>query len=438
VLGLREGDADAVVGGPALAFTPEWIGPFLSFIDRERVPLDFFSFHAVFTGDPQHSWGNALERLRDVRKALSASARWAATEIHLNEYHPYTLPQTRRGAEVDQYPLAARMLDDFEQFLNETDLTLVHWAQLMDSGWRNEALGLISAEGRLKPAFGAFAIYADLPVDRCQADAPAPLRVLASASEARAGAVLWNRSAADQSVTAQVHALPFADGTLRVYRIDAQHDLRAMRTNEWPLALAETLSFTGRDLAWTGQVPAQAVVYLRAQPAAAKSEPPRARPAQIQRLYRYFPNRGTTCYADFDRNEWTARLGMGREDQALPTVGVSLSGCTNALTVTLKPSGGPRKLDKNSMLGVRVDFQGRGAYTKSVVFHAGLYDPARSGALPWGTMQPPTQAVQMPGDTPWKIDLAGLAPRDWSRRVIVTFLMEDCGSGSRAKFTLER
>jgi len=299
-------------------------------------------------------------------------------------------------------------------------------------------MGLISLEGQLKPAFGALAIYSDLPVDRCQASAPEPVRVLASASEARACAVLWNNGTSDQTVAAQMNALPFTDGTLRVYRIDAQHELDTSPTSAWPVALAETLSFTGKTLAWTGQVPAKAVVYLRAQPAQAPAESARARPAQIERLHRYFPNRGSTAYADFDRHEWTARLGMAKEDRALATVGVGLSSCTNALTVTLKTSGAPRKLDKNSMVGVRVDFQGRGAHTKSVLYHAGLYDPARSGALPWGTMQPPTQAVQMPGDAPWKIDLAGLAPRDWNRRVIVTFLMENCGRGSRAKFTLEK
>lgn len=46
-LGMRDGDPDAPIGGPALAFDLAWVGPFVDMVATERLPLDFLSFHAI-------------------------------------------------------------------------------------------------------------------------------------------------------------------------------------------------------------------------------------------------------------------------------------------------------------------------------------------------------------------------------------------------------
>ena len=46
-LGIKKGDKDAYVGGPDLAFDASWIEPFLQYIEDNKLPLDFFSYHAL-------------------------------------------------------------------------------------------------------------------------------------------------------------------------------------------------------------------------------------------------------------------------------------------------------------------------------------------------------------------------------------------------------
>jgi xylan 1,4-beta-xylosidase len=51
--------SDALIGGPALAFMNDWIEPFLNRVERNHLPLDFFSFHFYGTGAFQIVAGQA-------------------------------------------------------------------------------------------------------------------------------------------------------------------------------------------------------------------------------------------------------------------------------------------------------------------------------------------------------------------------------------------
>jgi len=436
VLALREGDPDAVIGAPAIAQRAEWVAPFLGFVEFEKLPLDYFAFQAVSPSGTEQSWGLAGNRLRDVRKALAASPRLATTEIRLVAFNPLARAECRPGGAVDQPALAATVLDSMAEFLGENDLTAVNWASLMDAGGKQDTLGVLDEKGNPRPAFGAFAFYADMPVDRRQAAAPAPLRVLASANSGRACALVWNPSGATQPARVQLDALPFAGGQLKIHLLDAGHPLALTRSNAWSLAPQETRPIEGTNAVWTGDLPAGGVVYLKAESLTAPPLAAGLPRAQLVRLHRYFPQRGTSSYADFDRADWTARLGMGSEDRGVSMIGVNLANCPTNLLVTVETSGSPRKLDKDSLLAVRVDIFDRGSFTKSLLLHAGLYDPTRDGRLSWGTFKPPEQVVKVSADQPWSLDLAGLATPNWGRRAIVTFLLQNAGAGARAKFTL--
>jgi hypothetical protein len=436
VLALREGDPDAVIGAPAIAERAEWVVPFLGFVEFEKLPLDFFAFQAVAPGGAEQTWGPATNRLLDIRKALVASPRLATTEIRLSAFNPLPSAQCRPGGAVDQPALATTVLEAMAQFLGENDLTAVNWASLMDAGGKQETLGLLDEAGNPRPAFGAFAFYADMPVDRRQAAAPAPLRVLASADAGRACAVVWNPSGSSQAARVQLDALPFAGGQLKIHQLDAGHSLGLNRSNIWSLVPQETQPFDGTNVAWAGELPAGGVVYLKAELRTAPVAPAAPPSAQLVRLHRYFPERGKSNYADFNRADWTARLGMGSEDRSVSMIGVNLANCPTNLLVKVQTSGSPRKLDKDSVLAVRVDIFDRNSFTKSLLFHAGLYDPTRDGRIPWGTYKAPDQVVKVGADQPWSIDLAGLTSPYWGRRAIVTFILQNAGNGARAKFTL--
>ena len=435
-LALREGDPDAVIGAPVIAERAEWVVPFLGFVEYEKLPLDYFAFQAVAPGGAEQTWGAATNRLLDIRKALAASPRLATTEIRLSAFNPLPKDQCRPGGAVEKPELAATVLDAMAQFLGENDLTGVYWASLMDAGGKQDTLGLLDEAGKPRPAFGAFAFYADMPVDRRQAAAPAPLRVLASGDANRACALVWNPSASAQAASVRLDALPFAGGQLKIHQLDAAHPLGMSRSNGWVLAPQETQPFAGTNAAWAGELPAGGVVYLQAVRETVATNAPALPNAQVVRLHRYFPERGKSNYADFNSTDWTARLGMGSEDRGVSMIGVNLANCPTNLFVRVETSGSPRKLDKESVLAVRVDIFDRNNYTKSLLYHAGLYDPTRDGRIPWGNFKAPDQAIKVNTDQPWSIELAGLTSQFWGRRAIVTFMLQNAGSGARAKFTL--
>ena len=210
--GMRDGDPDALIGGPALAFSMDWVDPFLDHVRDHRLPLDFFSFHTIGVPlqDPP-SREVALGRLRTIRAALAARTGFDATEIHLNEYHPYK--NTAEGLEksTDTAELAAELLDDFTAFLEEADLTYVHWAQLMDSGFGGETFGLLDENGRVRPAFYAFAAYNDLPVRRLALNLSEPFAGMAGGDVAKGGVMIWNRSEVPQSLTLEGIPGPFQE-----------------------------------------------------------------------------------------------------------------------------------------------------------------------------------------------------------------------------------
>lgn len=435
-LSLREGDPDAVIGAPVIAERAEWVQPFIGFVEYEKLPLDYFAFQSVNPGGPEQTWGAATNRLLDVRKALAASPRLATTEIRLSAFNPLPKDQCRAGGAVEQPGLASTVLDFISLFLSEQDLTSVNWSSLMDAGGKADTLGVIDESGNPRPALGAFAFYADMPMDRRQASAPAPLRIMASSDAGSACAVVWNPSSSAQPANVQLNSLPFAGGQLQIHQLDSAHPLSLNRSNAWSLAPQETRPFDGTNTVWTGDLPAGGIVYLKAVPQVAPTNAAGAFAMQVVRLHRYFPERGRSNYADFNRSDWTARLGMGSEEKAVSMIGVNLFNCPTNFFAAVQTSGSPRKLDKESVLAVRVDIFDRNVFTKSLLYHSGLYDPTRDGRIPWGTFKAPDQVVKVNPDQPWSIELAGQVSQLWGRRAVVTFILQNAGSGARAKFSL--
>jgi hypothetical protein len=435
-LALREADADALIGGPVIASQGEWVVPFLGYVEFEKLPLDFFSLLAVSPGEEDQIWGPVQKRLTEVRKALTESKNLRTTEVRLNAFNPLSRAQLRPGAAVAQPALAAELLGYLEQFLLQPDLTAVNWSQFQDSGITNDAQGLLDLAGNPRPAFGALAIYADMPVDRVAAAAPAPLRVLASRSPAQASAVIWNPSPESRTAVVEFQKLPFSAGTLGVHRIDAQNSVKFLRTGGWEIQPGDTQALAGESAEWRGEIPPQGVVYLRAEsatPVAVTNSLPAVR---VARLHRWFRDRYAAAYADFDRATFTARLGMSTDSRATAIIGANLVNCPTNLQAVVETSGNPRKLETGSTLGVRVDIFDRGGYTTSVLFHAGLYDAARTEVPPWGTRRAPDKVVPLPPGTIWDLSLGTAVPPGWGGRAIVTFILRDAGVGARAKFRL--
>lgn len=429
VEGLRAGDPDAFVGGPDLAFTDEWIDPFLDFVEENELPLDFFAFHAI--------GASPVSRVNTARRKIKDRPYFDTTELVFSELNPSMIFNTPL-APVVRYTQAALILDHIAKLVEQPDITRVHWAQFMDSSV--DTLGVVSLDGHRRAAYNAFKLYARMPVDRRSVAVSKSLSALASTNAHTSGLLLWNRSRSDKSVTVALENIPFAVGALRVYRIDEEHGSYFENPDSEALTAVEVHEdVKTADLTWSGDIPDHGVVYLEVSDGGGAARLARVEAvAEIIRVNRYFPDRRKDNYAEFDRSTWIARLGMGSEDYADSRIGIVLEDLPSSLDVSMSTEGAPRRLDANSTLGMRLDYAVGGRYTKSVVLHGGLHNVERDSPEPWGTGRQADQVLAVDDLSNMRLELAQYAPEDWSGRLILTLMMQNTGAGTRTKVRIRR
>ena len=425
--GVRAGDANAPVGGAAIAYDLSYFQPLL----LAARPLDFASIHAYDNYAPQIAGLRArLENRPDV-------------PIYLTEYASFTM--FGKSAPVSRHPAAARFFRDVAGMLALPDLAKVYWAQ-----WVDDDLGLVTRDGHKKALFNAFKIYGQLPVDR-NAVTPAAtafvgVNALASSDEHNAGVVAWNESEQDRVVTLRLRRLPFARGGVQVFRIDKNHASYGDDPAAENLTAERQWTFSsGAETNWTGIVPAQSVVYLKLADRSGRSLLAPTRIGTLTRTHYWFGDRKTNAYADFDARTGIARLGAGTQNAGVAQIGAALENPVRRFTVRVKRTGPFAAEGPNSLFGLRLDFGSRGASggyaARSVLFHGGLYDARRDAVLPWGRGGAAPGAARkeagMNTGKPFVIDLDKIAPPDWDgRRVLVSFILQNAGAGSRARIAL--
>ena len=419
VTGVRSGDADALVGGPAAAYDLNYLKPLL------KGPLDFASIHG---------YDNYAGQISGMRHALNARPD---VPIWLTEYAsfsdlPANGPQSRHAG-------AMRFFRDAKGLLALTDVTRVYWAQWLDAG-DAPGMGLITFDGHRKALYNAFAIYAMMPVDRREVvarDADG-LDAMASSDAHRASVVIWNASDKTQTATVHLNGLPFANGALQTFRIDAQNASYVDNPASELLRPAQTAAFRGAtQRVWRGEVPAQSVVYLQACDAATPPPKPAPKLGDWVRDLHYFADRNASSHADFDARTGIARLGAG--DGSAAQIGVVIDNPPRVITVRADISNAQ---NTRALCAMRLDFQGRdGQFQRSVLICNRDDKRARNATLPWGKSGSADQFIERSDDIragrSFALDLATLAPRDWNgRRVVFSFLMRDAKSNSRAKWTM--
>ena len=104
---------------------------------------------------------------------------------------------------------------------------------------------------------------------------------------------------------------------------------------------------------------------------------------------------------------------------------------------------GLHSIDKvmNSLLGLRVDYEMNGNYTKSVLFHGpyrglDLYDVKRDVVFPWGTLKEADKDLMVDNLSDFTIRLKENAPKGWIGKVHIAFIMQNTGTETRAKFII--
>ena len=422
VAGVQSGDGDALVGGPAAAYDLNYLRPLLS------GPLDFASIHGY------DNYAGQIAGVRAMLKNRSDVPIWLTEYASFSDL-PALGPQSRHAG-------AMRFFRDAKGLLNLTDVTRVYWAQWLDAG-ESPGMGFVTFDGHRKAIYNALKIYNQMPTDRVfvgaiEADG---LDAMASASARRASCVIWNASDKPRTATVNLRGLPFANGALQTFRIDAEHASYVDNAASETLAPTQSQPFVGaRQIVWRGDVPAQSVVYLQADAAAAPSKSRVVAPkiGDWVRNYHRFDDRNSASYADFDAPTVTARLGLARGKSA--QIGVEIDNAARQIEVCLTRAGASagassrRASRRAGSCALRLDFQARdGRYNHSVLLCAPSRPPAtnwaRASALPWGKPGGAERIIAQPAldnGRAFALNLARLAPPDWNgKRVIYSFILRD-------------
>ncbi len=446
VLGIKEGDPDAVVGGPANAIASN-TGGFIDYVNLNNLPLDFLSFHSYGDSKSFAFWVNGLNT---VRSNLSKYSRFNTTDIFIDEFSWVNIGAGSRFddyASFNFYPAAALTFDVFNNLLTQPDVTLIHWAQFNNAG--QQGMGLIDYLGHRRAMFNAFKIFADMPVERLKLSSTnASCKGMASVDQHKVSVVVWNNKTISDTITVSIKNIPFSTSTFRLYRIDTAHASYYSNLSE-NLAVVEQKTITADSIVWKGLVPKKAIVYITLNENSSIVD---FNPDQYFnfvandiRVYHYYPKRGSTVtnYAEFDRKTWIAYLGTG--DGASGTshaqTAVEAYHLPHFLDIMVDTSGSMKYMNNNSIAGVRIDYYENGAYTKSVLFHDSIYSPNRTALMPWGTKTQANQVVRVDSLKYFTVDLNKYAPASWDtiqRRAIISFILQNTGNNTRAKFTIRR
>jgi len=257
-LGVKEGDPEALVGGPAVAAwkgDDSWLPGFLEYVSSHSLPLDFLSYH---------NYGDPIPIIKKAREHLRSHPELGAVPMMLTEYSSF-VPLTHdfdEGGPVEQHSAAAKLLRDFKRLLDEEDVTRVYWAMFNDPD-TNERVGLVSLEGHRKAAFNGFKIYADMPVSRVHAETSSnDIDVMASADNGSAAIVAWNNSERDHRVSIDLAHLPF-HGRLQCFRIDRDHASYCDNPSSETLEPLQEKEVGPGPASWQGIIPGGGVVYLK-------------------------------------------------------------------------------------------------------------------------------------------------------------------------------
>jgi hypothetical protein len=425
--GVRRGNPDAIVGGPALAVAEIYAGGFLDYVKSNNLPLDFFSMHQYRDSGP---WPG---RVNSVRDGLQ-SRGFDQVPLHISEYNYEELTWANDNFYGHYYKGASKAMVYIKEMMdNFQDIEKIHWAQFLNP--LRTGMGLIDYDGHKKAIYNAFKIFGDMPVQRYDLQGlDADLQGMASGDGNKFTICIWNNNTgSDKNANIKFSSIPFATGDVKMYRIDKTH---ASVKDGAPEDLATDFvqnSVSANGYQWNGTIPAQGIVYITLVKSGSgirdfHPEDDFQKTATFIKPHFYYYARYKSFWNHFDEKRWISYVGSGNESGGMVApVAIETENLPAVISFTGSITGSPQNTGGNSLVGIQIDFRTGGNYTKSVLFHGGIYNAGRNWALPWGKGGTANQ-VQQVDLTNFSVTLAQYAPVGWDGRVLITTMVQDCGA----------
>ena len=162
--------------------------------------------------------------------------------------------------------LACRLLDDFEFFVAQPDISCVYWAQFNDPevfGDMVDRRGLVSLDGKEKAAYHAFRIFSEMPADRVKVSiSEKSVKGMASFDQKKACLVVWNLENESVKTRICLEHLPIESGKGKVYKIDAWRNSRIDNLNVDSFQPCGEFSFADGSLVLEDELLGESVYYI--------------------------------------------------------------------------------------------------------------------------------------------------------------------------------
>lgn len=326
---VKKGDSKAVVGGPAEAFyeseenIAENMEQFINLVIDKKLPLDYFSYHSYGYEKDEY-----MLRTRQVQSLLSKHPEFEGVSLHMNELN--VIPPTWEYGTtcLTKREVVPLVWEAIYKLLTIHDVTIVHWAQLINSGV--DELSLVGLDGTYYPAFYVFEIYNRMPVGRCRVENLTGLGGMASKDEYRESAVFWNTS--DEKQIHEVMLTGLQSEKLDMYLLDDNFYKAAEGSKHYPLIIMEELKISQGKITIHIELQPYEVLYLEGKIKADSDA------KEVSFFYEkeeyYFPNRiENDSYAELERRYNKVYLGSGSGRQEESIISIWLKDCPQTIRI---------------------------------------------------------------------------------------------------------
>lgn len=428
VAGIRKSDPDAVVGGLSLAYPAESVGrgyvdDFLKFCTETATPVDFVSYHSYNNEE-------ILRATEAMRTVLSEYPEYNHVRFHVTEYNTGFDAKASQG-----YASAARFFNIAEKLNAITDLEVVNWACFLSP---YDYLGALSLNGDYPYAiYHAIKFFNHMPYQQAGITrSTSHVKAIASSEEGRACSVIYNPTEKPETVTVLFDKLPFDKGTVTEHLIDKSHS--SYFDNKDGKGKLHTVKSETADLSagvkWSGTVDANSCVLIEFKaPDAASELDERPQIGDFVRRDFYFSDRGKNLYAYTDLLNYVTFMGMNGSSRGEVSTSLTFDDAADIISVDIHRYADCAAASQEAYCGVRVDFEGKNGYVKSAYYSLGDFS-GNTAASPVST-NPADIAKTVKDD--FVIDVKGLAPEDFTGRVVITFAIKDCQPDAMVKLCLK-
>lgn len=234
VNGLRRGDPEAVVGGPATASADSFlVEGLIAHCAKNAVPLDFLSWHLYSDSPAAHAGNIARQRERLARFPQLKAVKLFISEWNMDLMQPnlapgfqpcFVLETMRRFAEENldmaaYYHIRDCYVDpaDFDWMSPEGRRFMAHWWNTMP-----QYSALFDHHGRVRPAWYVFRFLGQLEGPRFEVEGEHHgIRAIASEKNGYRHIILWRYQDEDPKEIAVTVKTSGADGrNCRIVRLD--------------------------------------------------------------------------------------------------------------------------------------------------------------------------------------------------------------------------